>query len=244
MSHVKSLGNSIKIPIKPDEEGYIGRECSNPECEGYFKITPGTGLHNITSCYCPYCGHFAKQKSFWTKDQIEYVKSYALSKIMDAVRKDMKELEFDIKPKGPFGIGFSMKFKEGSPVPVRCYREKELETKIICDNCTLRYAIYGVFAFCPDCGTHNSKQILYKNLELAEKEIALALNLELELADHLIADALENAVSSLMDLAVKRAKHMLPFLPIQTKPKRCHFRTYLGHARKFKNFSVLIWHWE
>jgi len=89
-----------------------------------------------------------------------------------------------------------------------------------------------------------SKQILYKNLELAEKEIALALNLELELADHLIADALENAVSSLMDLAVKRAKHMLPFLPIQTKPKRCHFRTYLGHARKFKNFSVLIWHWE
>jgi hypothetical protein len=196
MSHVKSLGNSIKIPIKPDEEGYIGRECPNPECEGYFKITPGTGLHNITSCYCPYCGHFAEQKSFWTKDQIEYVKSYALSKIMDAVRKDMKELEFDIKPKGPFGIGFSMKFKEGSPVPVRCYREKELETKIICDNCTLSYAIYGVFAFCPDCGTHNSKQILYKNLELAEKEIALALNLEMELSDHLIADALENAVSS------------------------------------------------
>ena len=34
-----------------------------------------------------------------------------------------------------------------------------------------RYAIYGVFGYCPDCGLHNSLQILRKNLELAEKEI-------------------------------------------------------------------------
>ncbi len=27
-----------------DEDGYIGKECPEPECLGYFKITPGTGL--------------------------------------------------------------------------------------------------------------------------------------------------------------------------------------------------------
>ena len=26
------------------------------------------------------------------------------------------------------------------------YREKELETEVVCERCSLRYAIYGVFA--------------------------------------------------------------------------------------------------
>jgi endo-1,4-beta-D-glucanase Y len=49
----------------------------------------------------------------------------------------------------------------------------------------------------PDCGIHNSVQILTKNLELANKELALAQSAEKELADHLIGDALENVVSAL-----------------------------------------------
>jgi hypothetical protein len=236
MTHVERLGNNIKIPIKPDDDGFIGRECPNPQCEGYFKITPGTGLHDITSCYCPYCGHFAEQTSFWTKDQIAYVKSYALSKIMDAFRKDLKELEFDIKPKESFGIGFSLKFKEGSPIPIRYYREKELETKIICDKCTLHYAIYGVFAFCPDCGTHNSKQILYKNLELAEKEIALASNQEIELAEHLIADALENAVSSFDGFGREACKTHAIISTNPDKAKKVSFQNLFGARQKVQEF--------
>ena len=43
--------------------------------------------------------------------------------------------------------------------------EKQLETEVVCVNCTLRYSVYGVFAFCPDCGQHNSLQILDKNLD-------------------------------------------------------------------------------
>lgn len=95
-----------------------------------------------------------------------------------------------------FGIGISMKVQASAPLPIRYYREKELETAIVCDNCTLRYAIYGVFGWCPDCGVHNSLQILAKNLELARKELTLAASAEAELANHLIGDALENAVSA------------------------------------------------
>jgi len=83
-----------------------------------------------------------------------------------------------------------------APLPIGYYREKELETEIICDSCTLRYAIYGVFGWCPDCGAHNSLQILSKNLELARKELALAATVEAELAKHLIGDALENVASA------------------------------------------------
>ena len=44
MSHLSKLGNRISIPIKPDEDGFTGRECPHSDCEGYFKIELGTGL--------------------------------------------------------------------------------------------------------------------------------------------------------------------------------------------------------
>jgi hypothetical protein len=87
-------------------------------------------------------------------------------------------------------------FEPGTMPPIGHYQEKRLETEVLCENCTLMYMIYGVFAFCPDCRSHNSLQILTKNLEVAEKQVALSAQLEGELANHLIADALENAVSS------------------------------------------------
>lgn len=82
------------------------------------------------------------------------------------------------------------------PHPIRHYRERELETEVVCDKCTLRFAIYGVFGWCPDCGAHNSTQILSKNLELAREELALASSVDKDLSEHLIGDALENVVSA------------------------------------------------
>jgi hypothetical protein len=76
------------------------------------------------------------------------------------------------------------------------YREKELETDVVCDRCTLVYAIYGAFAFCPDCGSHNSLTILRENLEIAEKLLTLAAAQERDIAEHLEGDALENTVSA------------------------------------------------
>jgi hypothetical protein len=82
-------------------------------------------------------------------------------------------------------------------VPIRFYREQQLETDVVCDHCTLLYAIYGLFAFCPDCRTHNSLQILSKNLDLTLKQLTLAEAQEDEgLKRHLLEDALENCVSA------------------------------------------------
>jgi hypothetical protein len=117
--------------------------------------------------------------------------------VTDALQKDLKSLEFEHAPKGLFGIGISLKLKESTPKPIRYYREKELETEVVCDSCTLSYAIYGVFGWCPDCGVRNSVQILMKNLELSKKELAFAESAEKELAAHLIGDVLENVVSAL-----------------------------------------------
>ncbi len=197
MNYLRRLGNVMSIPIPKDEDGFIGRECPAPDCEGYFKIQLGTGLKGSDlPCHCPYCGHIDRHNKFYTREQIEYAKSVVVREVTEALHKDLKALEFDHPPRGPFGIGMSLKVEDRPPHPIHHYREKQLETEVVCDECTLRYAIYGVFAFCPDCGIHNSRQILDKNLELAEKELALAANAEKELANYLISDALENAVSS------------------------------------------------
>jgi hypothetical protein len=197
MDHLRRLGNRISISIPTDENAFTGRECPQPECEGYFKIELGTGLKGEgLPCHCPYCGHTAGHDQFCTKEQIEYAKSVAMRKITDALHKDLKKLEFDHKPKGAFGIGISMKVTPGRATPIHNYREKQLETEVVCVNCTLRYSVYGVFAFCPDCGQHNSLQILSKNLELVGKMLAVAEVQEHAVAQVLIDNALEDCVSS------------------------------------------------
>jgi hypothetical protein len=194
MRHLRQLGNQFSIPIPPDDKGYLGREC--PDCERYFKITLGTGLTGEDlPCHCPYCGHAAPQDQFFTKAQIEYAQSVVISKVTGAFIKDLKTLEFNHRPTGPFGIGISMKV-EGRPQPIRHYSELELEEEIICDHCTLRYTVFGTFAFCPDCGQHNSLQILEKNLAVARKQLDLAATVDGDLSSQLVADALENGVSA------------------------------------------------
>ena len=186
----------FQINIPRDERGLTGRECPSTECQGYFKIEFGTGLKGKDlPCHCPYCGHVGDQSKFYTKEQLEYAKSVVLNKLTDSLLRELKKHEFNYPARGMFGIGMSMKVT-GEPHSIYYYREKELETEVICDNCTLRYAIYGVFAYCPDCGVHNSLQILNKNLDLFEKEIALAKTQETELATYLVGDSLENIVSA------------------------------------------------
>jgi hypothetical protein len=68
---------------------------------------------------------------------------------------------------------------------------------VVCESCTLGYAIYGLFGFCPDCGAHNSLQILSKNLDLVIKQLDLACTIEdAALRRNLTEDALENCVSA------------------------------------------------
>lgn len=197
MRHLRQLGNRISVPITPDEVGFTGRECPKAACEGYFKIVLGTGLEGDgLPCHCPYCGHTDDHDEFWTQEQRRYAESVAMRQISEAFLKDLKSFEFDHKPRGSFGIGLSMKVEPGPPVPIHHYREKELETTIVCSNCTLRYAVYGVFAFCPDCGQHNSLQILGANLEVVRKMLALAENHNGDLREKLIENALEDCVSA------------------------------------------------
>ena len=196
MRHLRNIGSKFSISIPPDEEGFVGRECPVAECEGYFKIQPGTGLkgENLPR-HCPYCGYVAGSDKFFTKAQVEYAKSIVMREVTGALLKDLKSLEFNHRPSGAFGIGISMEVS-GQPTAIRHYRESKLETEVVCERCTLRYTIYGVFGFCPDCAVHNSLQILNKNLELVLKLLAVAETQETQISQYLIENALEDCVSA------------------------------------------------
>lgn len=57
MKHLNRIPSQFSISIPPDENGLIGRECPEPNCESYFKIQPGTGLKGEDlPCHCPDCG--------------------------------------------------------------------------------------------------------------------------------------------------------------------------------------------
>ncbi len=198
MRHLHNLGSKFSVSLPPDEEGFVGRECPAAECEGYFKIQPGTGLKGENlPCHCPYCGCGASSDKFFTRAQVEYAKSVMMREVTGAMLKDLKSLEFNHRPRGAFGIGISISMKvTGQPTAIRSYRESKLETEVVCDRCTLRYTIYGVFGFCPDCAVHNSLQILNKNLELVQKLLAVAETQEPQIAQHLIENALEDCVSA------------------------------------------------
>lgn len=231
MKHLSRIPKQMQITIPPGKDGLIGRECPVAECLGYFKIECGTGLKGSNlPCHCPYCGHTDGHDKFWTRAQIEYVKSVAINHVTSALLKDLKAMEFNHRPRGAFGIGFSMKV-EGRPQPIRYYREKELETTVVCEPCTLHYAVYGVFAFCPDCGAHNSFQVLKANLELAEKEIALAAAVDKGLADYLTADALENAISAFDGFGRELCRVRASSAKAPAKAEKISFQNLTG-ARK------------
>jgi hypothetical protein len=221
LSHLQGLGDKIQVAIPMDERGFLGRECPEQNCLGYFKVKPGTGLSGPDlACHCPYCGHSGSSDTFWTPDQVAYAGSVALRQITEAVDEDLKSLEFDIKAKGSFGIGISMKLQSGTPVPIRFYRERTLETDVACEACSLEYSVFGLFAVCPDCGQHNSKAILLKNLTLTRRQLELAATLaDADFRRHIIEDALENCVSAFDGFAREscRVRRMVSADPIKAE---------------------------
>jgi hypothetical protein len=180
----------IPVSLRPDPDGYTGREC--PTCEKYFKIKFGTGLPDATACHCPYCNHVGPQTEFFTKQQIEYAQSVALNKISRELLSKMKRMERRPDPRALISIGITVK---GSPTRIAYYSEKQLEERLICSSCTLAYTIYGAFGYCPDCGIHNSLQIVNANFDLVLKTLDLAKAAPPDVATRLVENALEDAIS-------------------------------------------------
>lgn len=184
---------TIRVELPTDDMGRVGRECPEDECLGYFKIKFGTGLTGSEiPCTCPYCGHKASHDEFRTKDQRKLIESEVRRQVVDpAINEWSQSLQKTFRNKK------HVTFKAHRvSTRTHSYSETELETAVTCDSCTLVYAVYGVFAFCPDCGQHNSLQMLCKNIGIVNKMLDRSAGSDDELRQKDIENALKECVSA------------------------------------------------
>jgi len=210
------MGREITITLPTDEQGFVGRQCPNPSCRLYFKVKPGTGLPT-EECICPYCGHKQVYGEFLTDDQLEYAKSIA---IKEFVEPEIRKLEQSLKGLERSTRGSFIQIKahvRRQPFRLAYYQEQKLETHVTCDNCGLEFAIYGVFAGCPDCGQLNALRVFEKSIEVARKRLALLDTLEEEdddLPSAMLEDALSVSAFDSLGKALRRAyPNLLPDRP-------------------------------
>ena len=183
----------INVSMPSDANGFSGREC--PYCEQYFKLNFETGLEDNVNCICPYCGHQDTHEHFHTEALFEYVESLTNESDPRYVRRHIRCLGRALLPrrKPPTIV---RPRHSGRPSRIRYPSERDLETDIECTNCSLKYAVYGVYAYCPDCARHNSVQILDNNLEISVKLLELSSSNEATLANTLLRNSLTDVVAS------------------------------------------------
>jgi hypothetical protein len=147
----------MQVPI-PTDDGLVGRECPNAECSpGYFKVKLGTGItEGQVQAYCPYCQQEGEPSDFTTQAQIDYALGVLKNEVIIGIDKSIqKALGLGSSHKKTFGSGMfkmEMSYKPSMPDYVPRPLEEELRRDIICPNCGLEHAVFGLATWCPDCG--------------------------------------------------------------------------------------------
>lgn len=190
------MDKTIRVSLPTDENGLTGRQC--PTCGEYFKLRFGTGLP-ISTTMCPYCRHQAGSGDFLTDDQREYALSIVKRQVVAPILQDFQRSLKRMTHTSPAGlIRISVRT---SPIsfPLHRYREQDVETHVTCDSCALEFAIFGVFAGCPDCGQLNAWVVFEKSITVTAKRLLLIENLgtaDPEMCEALLRDTLISACAA------------------------------------------------
>lgn len=83
------MGDDIRIPVQLllDNDGFLRREC--PNCEREFKwfhhLEGDPDGEHVDQYHCPRCGGAAGPDTWWTPDQLAYMRSAAAPEIERAI---------------------------------------------------------------------------------------------------------------------------------------------------------------
>ena len=96
---------------------------------------------------------------------------------------------------GLLQLKFSVDYK---PISIHRYVERQLETEVTCDNCSLEFSVYGVFVSCPCCGQLNALKVVLSSLETAKRKLALSEQpiVDEELRQDFVKDSLTGSVAA------------------------------------------------
>lgn len=201
--------DQFSVALKPDEDGLIGRECSNEDCETkYFKmsLTIPDEMESVIGNFsqyeltCPYCGTLDNMQHFHTTEQIEWIKSMMIRGIHKTFQ-NMLGRTFNNRPKSRGGMfSVSIEYKKGTLPSVRYYAEEKLKQEVICDKCSFKYATYGVSFHCPLCGKGNILQHFERSANTIKILVAESERIGKEHGSHVAESMLGNALEDVVGL--------------------------------------------
>lgn len=188
---------TVEIALLTDAEGMLGRQCPQRNCKGYFKVRLGV-VKDVNGLSCPYCGANGSQVDFLTSDQSKYLKTAVAQKIVGPLLRGFAKRFNGLNHRQRGSLiqtNLSVKY---SRVRLHRYQEKQLETKIDCQDCGLEFAVYGRFASCPECEKLNALTVCLGSLETAKKKLGLSKdeNIEADLRSELVKDSLGSSVGA------------------------------------------------
>jgi hypothetical protein len=166
------MSNILTFQISiPTDEGFLGRECNNPDCKKYFRVFAETVEEEL---YCPYCGTKFLGNELWTPEQLRFARLAAEEKAKEYMYGEIDKLlgNFARRMRGNKHVIVKHKPVNYRAKTVRPnYSEKPVDTELVCPECEFRFQVFGIFGYCPKCRTENLK-IYDANLAIILREIA------------------------------------------------------------------------
>lgn len=166
---------TYSMEILPDSDGYIDKECPNPDCQSKFKVNDDDwgNLFSDEAVHCPFCGHEAPADSWWTTEQLEQLERQGVgaleAQLGQALQKDTRNFNRHA-PKG--FVTMSMKFSGTTYAPnLPANALEEMEQKITCEKCGARYAVIGSAFYCPCCGNNSARLTFTNTIEKVQSKI-------------------------------------------------------------------------
>ena len=206
---------SVSVPL--DDSGMIGRECPSESCSpGYFKVKPGTGITgDQTVAYCPYCRTVGEPNDFHTTAQIEYAKKIAINEATTGLN-DMLRIGLGLDHRGKKKIGGGLLSIEMSLTPARPSAvgrpiDEELRRDLVCSQCGLSHAVFGLAVWCPDCGADLFLAHVREELAVIRCILAAVPSRRAELGARVAARDVENALEDVVSIFETVLKLMIRF---------------------------------
>jgi hypothetical protein len=176
---IERLGrNPISVPILPDADGFIDRECPADDCKYHFKVNDSdwTLLFKDEAVFCPRCGRPAASNKFATTAQVEAATEQAFQYFQGKVDSALTSSAEDFNRRQPKNSFITMRFSVSGTKPetaiVPIDAAETFISKLQCERCKARYAILGPAFFCPCCGHNNVEQTFDSSLDRIEATLS------------------------------------------------------------------------
>jgi len=154
----------------PTDEGFVGRECNRHGCNRYFRVHADCIRDHM---YCPYCRALFPNDQLHTKAQVRHiecaVKEKATEYVSGKLDKMLVDLNRQVRGNSIVNLDFKpSRYRAKKVFPT--YREHKVDSELLCPECSFQFQVFGIFGFCPGCGTEN--MLVYDaNLTIIRHEI-------------------------------------------------------------------------